>query len=180
MTRQTTGRDLYAEDGLARRLRALRTAAGWTYETAARRMEANGCRIDPNALYKIEVGEKGKRRQVTAPELVAFAKTYDLTLDELCTPPEIAASAEARRLIDAWQAAFGTVADAVDAENCAKRALDAFLNEHPEIADALEAERLAAISTLVRPSEQKIDLRFDGGVGSTGKHSEGADDRGPH
>lgn len=100
MPRPNKGRTLYSEQALAERVAAERALRGWTFDELAQRMTDAGCAINGSAVYKIEKGRP--RRRITVDEHVAFSRVFELPLEELLTPPAIAASAAARAALNEW------------------------------------------------------------------------------
>ncbi len=84
MPRRTRGRQPAAEHALAQRIQEERTRRKMSHAGLARRMEQAGCPIDQSALYKIEKGNPPRR--ITVDELVALARVFELSLDELLLP----------------------------------------------------------------------------------------------
>jgi hypothetical protein len=50
-------------------------------------MTLAGCPMYPTTIYKIEKGEKGKRRRITVDELVAFSRVFGIGVEELLALP---------------------------------------------------------------------------------------------
>lgn len=67
------------EENLAKKLTALRSANGWTYEQLAARMLEHGIPTHPSAIQKSE--KSG--RKVTLSELVAYSRIYGTPLAQL-------------------------------------------------------------------------------------------------
>ncbi len=97
MPRPNPPRSLGGEEGLARRVAYERERRGWSTEGLAKRVTDAGCPINQSAIWKIENGNPPRR--ITYDEALAFARVFDLPLDELSIPPEIAASATLRQLV---------------------------------------------------------------------------------
>ena len=125
---RTNTRPIASEDALARRIAFERSRRDMTYEGLAKRMTDAGCAIQPSAIYKIEKAEP--RRRITVDELVAFAEVFDLTLDNLLLPPEIAFSEEAQRLVKEWQAARREISDVIERHGDALVSLAEFSAQH--------------------------------------------------
>lgn len=96
MPRRNVGRTLGSERALAARLAYEREKRGWTYESIANRMEAEGCPIQLTALHKIEKGDPPRR--VTLDEALALARVFDLDLEEFILPLELVEQRRGREL----------------------------------------------------------------------------------
>lgn len=138
MPRPNKPRDIEAEEVLAERIQFEREQRGWNYESLARRMTGVGCPINQSAIYKIEQSQP--RRRITVNELVAFAKVFETTVDQLILPRWIAEDAAAAKLWVAWQEAERQADEAQrDADESqaradeARKALDDYVDAHPEV-----------------------------------------------
>jgi len=137
MPRPNVPREIYAEDHLAARLTIEREREGWTYASLAARMTNAGCPIDKTAIYKIEKGEP--RRRIVVDELVAFAKVFGLSLEELLVPPELAMKKQVTDLVIEWTAAGYRIDTATAERDEAWAALGNYLNGHPDAVPAFES-----------------------------------------
>jgi len=137
MPRPNVPREIYAEDHLAARLTIEREREGWTYAGLALRMTNAGCPIDKTAIYKIEKGEP--RRRIVVDELVAFAKVFGLSLEELLVPPELAMKKQVTELVIEWTAAGYRIDTAKAERDEAWAALGNYLNQHPDAVPAFES-----------------------------------------
>jgi transcriptional regulator with XRE-family HTH domain len=81
MPRPNRNRTIPAEDVLAVRIAAERSARGWTYEDVAEAMTEAGCPIQASAIYKIEKGEP--RRRITVNELAALSAVWMIPMERL-------------------------------------------------------------------------------------------------
>lgn len=70
---------------VAARLRHERTSREWTYAALKSQMAAAGCDIAVSSLNKIERDDPP--RNVTVDELFAFARVFDLGVEEMATAP---------------------------------------------------------------------------------------------
>ncbi|WP_051711942.1 hypothetical protein [Streptomyces sp. NRRL S-350] len=88
-------------------------------------------------MWRIESGEP--RRRVNLDEAIGFAKVFDISLDNLVGPPEIAANAHVKRLLaefaESWQK-FVAVRKEMES---ARDALDAYGTAHPNLAELISA-----------------------------------------
>jgi len=117
MPRPNAPRLLGGEEGLARRVAYERERRGWSTEGLAKRLTDAGCPINQSAIWKIENGNPPRR--ITYDEALAFARVFDLSLDELSIPPEIAASDTLRQLV----AQFGRMTEELEIRNLQLREL---------------------------------------------------------
>ena len=97
MSRPNKRRGVFAEAHLAQRIAAERDARGWTNDGLAKRMTEAGCPMVGSAIFKIEKADPPRR--IVVDELVAFAKVFEVPLEHLLLPPEVAASQELTRLV---------------------------------------------------------------------------------
>lgn len=72
------------EDVLARRIAFERKSRNWSPGGLANLMTKAGAPMNQSAIWKIENGKP--RRRITVDEAIAFAKVFDVPLDELLTP----------------------------------------------------------------------------------------------
>lgn len=112
MARPNAPRSIGAEDNLADRIARERQLRGWSYETLAERMTNAGCSIQGSAIYKIEKGNP--RRRITVDELLAFAKVFEVTLDNLLTPIDELDDAIARELQTAMMDRYSSLLNAAE------------------------------------------------------------------
>lgn len=113
MPRPNKARLIGGERNLARRVSFEREKREWTYEGLASRMTAAGCAIQASALYKIEKADPPRR--ITVDELVALAKVFDTSVEDLLRPLGAVLSAEVAKMMQA----------AADAEQLLDRAIEA-------------------------------------------------------
>jgi transcriptional regulator with XRE-family HTH domain len=102
MPRPNPERELFAEPFVAARVALERETRGWSYEGLAKRMTDVGCPIQASAIYKIE--KATPRRRITVDELVAFAKVFDLSVEELMVDPAQAMSRQIAQLLERFHA----------------------------------------------------------------------------
>lgn len=101
MPRPNQPRDVFAEDHLAQRIKLEREKRGWTYEGLAKRMTDVGCPINQSALYKVEQAQP--RRRITVDELVALARVFEVSVEDLLTDPKLLAVRAVVPLLSEWQ-----------------------------------------------------------------------------
>lgn len=93
-------RTVLAELSLARRIAFEREQREWSPAGLALRMTKAGCPMTQSAIWKIENGDPPRR--ITFDEAVTFAGVFDVSLDELASPPDVVAAqsvADAARAI---------------------------------------------------------------------------------
>lgn len=101
MPRPNPPRDIYAEEYLAQRIQMERERRGWSYEGLAKRMTDAGCPINQSALYKVEQGQP--RRRITVDELVAMARVFETSVEDLLVDPKLLALREVVPLLAEWR-----------------------------------------------------------------------------
>lgn len=87
MPRPNRPRHIGGEASLAERIKFEREQAGMSPAGLASRMEKAGCPINVSAIYKIEGGDPPRR--ITVDELVAFARVFDVPVDDLLVPANV-------------------------------------------------------------------------------------------
>lgn len=98
MARPNLGRSIDQEANLAERIRHERELRAWSYETLAKAMTDEGCRVQGSAIFKIEKVEP--RRRITVDELVALSRVFDLDVEELLVPVEVMRQEAAKDLAE--------------------------------------------------------------------------------
>lgn len=166
MPRPNPPREVYAEDHLAGRVAQERVARDMSYEGLAERMKNVGCPIDQSALYKIE--KATPRRRITVDELVAFARVFDLSLEDLTTDPRLTMARTVAPLLEEWRrlTAQGievrrTAADLDARADQVARDVRALVAESPDVTDTVRAwfrETMAEGSTW---TERLADIVLD-------------------
>jgi transcriptional regulator with XRE-family HTH domain len=122
-------RSIATEQTLARRIAYEREKRGMSYEGLALRMTKTGCPINASALYKIEKADPPRR--ITVNELVALARVFEVPVNELLVPPEVAADKQALQLAQGYEAALA-------AEEEAFLRLADHIRQHPRVGAVLE------------------------------------------
>jgi transcriptional regulator with XRE-family HTH domain len=97
MPRPNRARSIASEANLAKRIAYERHQRDLSYEGLAKLMTEAGCAIQGSAIYKIEKGDPPRR--VTVDELVALARVFEATIEELLTPIELIEQRQAKELI---------------------------------------------------------------------------------
>lgn len=136
MPRPNKPREVLAETNLAKRIAAERDSRGWTNEGLAKRMTDAGCAMTGSAIFKIEKGNPPRR--IVVDELVAFAKVFGVSIEELLLPPELAAQKVLAELVTAWDTANSEAAAAITRRDEAWEAVKAHVSAHPDQAEILE------------------------------------------
>ena len=85
------------ENNIAERVKLEREARGWSVVTLAEKMAEAGHPVGQSAIWRIESGKP--RRRVNTDEALGFCKVFDMTLDELASPPGQMANPIIRRLV---------------------------------------------------------------------------------
>lgn len=134
MPRPNRPRSIASEQALARRLAFERERKGMSYDGLASRMTKAGCPIQASGLYKIE---KAGRR-ITVDELVAFSHVFDIPIEKLLLPPELAAGEVFTDLMVAWNRKRESAAAAQAEESEAWQRMRNYIDEHPEVAEVVE------------------------------------------
>jgi transcriptional regulator with XRE-family HTH domain len=112
MSRQNPMRSVGGEANLARRIERERTLRAWSYEKMAKELTAIGCSIQGSAIYKIE--HANPPRRITVDELVALARVFDTTVEDLLTPIEVLDQQRAQDLLKDLDRADTGLLDAID------------------------------------------------------------------
>lgn len=97
MARPNRPRSIEGESNLARRIQREREYRGLSYEALAKTMTDAGCSIQGSAIYKIEKGDPPRR--ITVDELVAFARVFDVEVENLLTPVEVLRTKRGKQLL---------------------------------------------------------------------------------
>ena len=126
MPRVSPFRSLANERNVARRIQFEREQRGWTYEGTAKRMGDAGCPIQPTAVYKIEKADPPRR--ITVDELVAFAKVFDTSVENLLAPAELANKPQ-------WQALAKKALDVFEVLPAAVRSLSEVVAEARDLSE---------------------------------------------
>lgn len=97
MPRVNALRTIQRESHVARRIAHERERRGWTYDGMAKRMTDVGCAIHGSAIYKIEKADPPRR--ISVDELVAVATVFDMSVEDLLVPYELAIHHEAMEVL---------------------------------------------------------------------------------
>jgi len=124
------GVQLGSEDSLARRVEHERLLRNWSPAGLARLVTKAGAPMNQSAIWKIENGNP--RRKITVDEALAFAAVFEVPLEELLLPVELAEEKELRRLLEQWRARWQAVAEAQRDLEDAEDALAEHLAQHPD------------------------------------------------
>lgn len=136
-----------SENHVAERVKMEREVRGWSTAKLAEAMAEVGHPVNQSAIWRIESGKP--RRRVNFDEALGFCKVFDISVDDLYSPPGHIANAHIRGLVgkyvERWKAwfALGKEMDAIQAE------LKKYTDEHPDQEDVVKgllAHELAAAS----------------------------------
>jgi transcriptional regulator with XRE-family HTH domain len=156
MPRVSPFRSLANERNVARRIQFEREQRNWTYEGTAKRMGDAGCPIQPTAVYKIEKADPPRR--ITVDELVAFAKVFDTSVENLLAPAELANRPQ-------WQALAKKALDVFEVLPAAVRSLSAVVAEGRDLSEtdpaAYDYFRREVASSAATMSQQPDNLEVN-------------------
>ncbi|MFE3329018.1 helix-turn-helix domain-containing protein [Streptomyces sp. NPDC059176] len=122
----TNGRIL-REGHAAARIGIERSRRGWSTTSLSDRLNHNGYRINPSAVWRIENG----KRRIHLDEAIGFADLFGIPLAELISPPAL--TSQAAELIERVARAERTVHQAQEAHQQANNDLAAYLADHSPI-----------------------------------------------
>jgi transcriptional regulator with XRE-family HTH domain len=134
---QRGSQSLWSEDNLAERVRLEREARGWSTGTLAEKMSAAGFPVNQSAIWRIESAEP--RRRINLDEAIGFAEVFDIPLENLLGPPQLAMHARVKELIEDIRQRQREYLRASAAIIAARDEFDAYLDQHPEVRDEAEA-----------------------------------------
>lgn len=126
-----------SEDALARRITYEREQRSWSPGGLADQMTKAGCPMNQSAIWKIENGNP--RRKITVDELLAFARVFETTVEDLLVAPELIPHRQAVTLCDRWLWEFNQFENALTSCDRAREKLSGVLAKHPDSAEALRA-----------------------------------------
>jgi transcriptional regulator with XRE-family HTH domain len=157
MPRPNIGRTLASEQNLAKRVAHERHKHGWGYESLAKRMSEVGCPIAASGLFKLE--QRGRR--ITADEVVAFAKVFDLSFDELFQPVDLAIDARGEELVRKWGQHRAYLRHAaIPAVERAEDEMRDYYAGNPAARASMEALTVAVLSAEEAPAPAKEAYRI--------------------
>jgi len=110
---------------------------GWSTATVAEKMAEAGHPLNQSAVWRIESGDPPRR--VNLDEAIGFAKIFDITLDSLIGPPEVAADAHLAGLLKTFIGHWEEWIHAQDEMNSARAALDTYMDAHPHQRELVQA-----------------------------------------
>jgi transcriptional regulator with XRE-family HTH domain len=133
--RPNIGRSIGAEANVGKRIARQRELRGWTLDDLSRRMAAAECPIQPSGIYKTEQGS----RRIVVDELLAYARVFDLTVEELLAPIDVEVEHQVETLAVEW-GRNRTLARQLDHRIAdIEAAMQKLYREHPEVRTSLEA-----------------------------------------
>ncbi len=137
MPRPNAARSVQAEENLARRITFEREARGWSYDGTAKRLADAGCPIQASAIFKIEKGQP--RRRISVDELVAFARVFEVDVNELLVPVDMVLQEAARGLLEEAFLAQRELVQGVGSLVRAALKLRAFVMDHgPDVQETID------------------------------------------
>ncbi len=150
MPPRNPARSLFSEEALAARIAHERERRGWTYESVAKRMTEAGCPINQSAIYKIEKAEP--RRRITVDELVAFSQIFDMSVEDLLVPLDLAGSLDGAALehVNDLMKEYGALSETI---NKAQEQLD---DVHEQLVEAF-AQSPAVAGTFRRSMKHRAN-----------------------
>jgi transcriptional regulator with XRE-family HTH domain len=104
-------RSIEGESNLAQRVRSERERRGWSYEKLAKLLSDSGCSINGSSIYRIEKG--APPRKITVDELIAFARVFEKTVQDLLTPVELVRKERGKQIVAGIEQAGDDLAKAV-------------------------------------------------------------------
>ncbi|RIK16417.1 MAG: hypothetical protein DCC50_05015 [Acidobacteria bacterium] len=152
MARPNAPRTIGKETNLAERVQYEREQRGWTYDALAKRMTEAGCSIDKSAIYKIEKGSPPRR--ITVDELVALARVFETSVEELLTPVELLRQDRAKELIAEMDNAVISARDGAGALTVALTEFYRLAATDPDLHEYVELHQFA-------PGPGKVELDPD-------------------
>ncbi|MFB7745631.1 helix-turn-helix transcriptional regulator [Streptomyces sp. NPDC056132] len=131
---------LYSEGNVAARVALEREVRGWSTTELADRVTKAGVKMNQTAVWRIEHGEP--RRRINLDEALAFARVFELPLEELMSPPLEGIDMDGRRLVQEAVEAFYESRDAQDRLHHAVAATAEHTRAHPESSRAIHEQCL--------------------------------------
>ena len=123
------------EESLARRITYERERRHLNPGGLARLMTQAGCPMNQSAIWKIENGTP--RRKITVDEALAFAKVFEMSLDQLLVPPELVTETHLLELLSKYEKHFDAAVSEQRVCNLFAAELEDLLDKHPEARAAL-------------------------------------------
>ena len=141
----TPKRTIGGIDTVRERVRREMAAKEWTVPELSRQMESNGCPIQPKSLYRVFDDEQP--RTITADEMIAFSRVFDVSLDDLITPIALLDNDRAQELVKEFQDIANDLDSLIDRALTAEAELTHIARKEPALyAKVHEIAAGAAIS----------------------------------
>lgn len=131
---------LYSEGNVAARVALEREVRGWSTTELAERVTKAGVKMNQTAVWRIENGEP--RRRINLDEALAFARVFELPLEELMSPPLEGLDVDSRRLVQEAVEAFYEAREARDRLHHAVVAISDHIKAHPDSSRAIHEQCL--------------------------------------
>ncbi|MGK5448045.1 helix-turn-helix transcriptional regulator [Streptomyces radiopugnans] len=131
---------LYSEGNVAARVALEREVRGWSTTELAERVTKAGVKMSQTAVWRIENGKP--RRRINLDEALAFARVFELPLEELMSPPLEGLDVNSRRLVQEAVEAFYQARDAQDRLHHAVVAIADHIQAHPDSSRAIHEQCL--------------------------------------
>ena len=131
---------LYSEGNVAARVALEREVRGWSTTELAERVTRAGVKMNQTAVWRIENGTP--RRRINLDEALAFARVFELPLEELMSPPLEGLDIDGRRLVQEAVEAFYETREAQDRLHRAVTAIADHIHAHPDSSRAIHEQCL--------------------------------------
>lgn len=135
---------LLCEGNAAARVALEREVRGWSTTELADRVTRAGVKMNQTAVWRIENGTP--RRRINLDEALAFARVFELPLEELMAPPLEGLDVNGRRLVQEAVEAFYEAREAQDRLHHAVTGIADHIRAHPDSARALHEQTLRLMS----------------------------------
>ncbi|KNB51915.1 helix-turn-helix transcriptional regulator [Streptomyces caatingaensis] len=131
---------LYSEGNIAARVALEREVRGWSTTELAERVTKAGVKLNQTAVWRIENGTP--RRRINVDEALAFARVFELPLEELMSPPLEGLDVNGRRLVQEAVEAYYETRDAEDRLHHAVVAVAEHIQAQPDSSRAMHEQCL--------------------------------------
>ncbi|MEU7168791.1 helix-turn-helix transcriptional regulator [Streptomyces morookaense] len=131
---------LYSEGNIAARVALEREVRGWSTTELAERVTKAGVKLNQTAVWRIENGTP--RRRINVDEALAFARVFELPLEELMSPPLEGLDVNGRRLVQEAVEAYYETRDAEDRLHHAVVAVAEHIQDQPDSSRAMHEQCL--------------------------------------
>ncbi|MET8720033.1 helix-turn-helix domain-containing protein [Streptomyces misionensis] len=131
---------LYSEGNIAARVALEREVRGWSTIELADRVSKAGVKMNQTAVWRIENGTP--RRRINVDEALAFARVFELPLEELMSPPLEGLDLDSRQLVQEAVEAYYETRDAEDRLHHAVVGIAEYIQTHPDSSRAIHEQCL--------------------------------------